>query len=70
MTRACILATTLALVATATRAADAPKGTDAPTEAQAKAEAKPAPTYAGEETCSTCHDEQATAIAASPHRVL
>jgi DmsE family decaheme c-type cytochrome len=64
MTGVPILAVAFVLFAVPTRAADTSKDKEAPAE-----EAAP-PTYAGEETCSICHDEQATAIAASPHRVL
>ena len=37
----------------------------------ARADDEPAqPSYAGEDMCATCHDDQATSYAASPHHVL
>jgi DmsE family decaheme c-type cytochrome len=74
-----IVCATLVLVAAHTFAADAPPAKEAPAEAApdktapaeaAAAEAPAEPTYAGEEMCAACHDEQATSIAASPHSVL
>jgi DmsE family decaheme c-type cytochrome len=70
MRRSLLLATMLVLlVAAVGHATDEPKR-PADSKKDAAAEAKSAPTYAGEDTCGMCHDEQATSIAASPHRVL
>jgi DmsE family decaheme c-type cytochrome len=68
MTRLAVILAFVALTAVA-RAEDAPaSGGDPPAkEADATAEA---PTYAGEEMCTACHEEQATSHAASPHRHL
>jgi DmsE family decaheme c-type cytochrome len=52
-----------ALVLLATVAGAADKPADPP-------EKKAEPTYAGEEMCTACHEEQATAYTASRHRVL
>jgi DmsE family decaheme c-type cytochrome len=66
-----VLPAAFVLLAVAAQAADEPKSKDAaPAEKPAAAEASEPASYAGEEMCAACHDEQATGIAASPHRVL
>jgi len=70
MRRSLLLSAIALLVAVAVQAADEPKKTDEAEKKSTAAETKPAPSYAGEEMCAACHDEQATSIAASPHRVL
>jgi DmsE family decaheme c-type cytochrome len=70
MRRSLLLSVVVVLLAVAAHAADDTKKAGDDDKKTATAESKPAPSYAGEEMCAACHDEQVTSIAASPHRVL